>query len=483
MQQLSPADSQMLFVESAVAPNHVAPLTIYDPSTAPGGKVTHKGILANLESRLHLAPGFRRKLMRVPLDLDEPYWVDDPAFDIEYHVRHLALPKPGDWRQLCILVARLMSRPLDHSRPLWEMNIIEGLDKLEGYPPGCFAVLLKIHHCMIDGKAGVALVNALHDLEPRPKRSREKPQSAPWQPESTPSSWTLAHTGLRRLLLKPGHALRVTARALPGLISHRNVRKTKVPFRVPNTPLNGNLTAPRVFDARTFTLADFKVIRELVPGATINDVALAVVSGAMQKYLASKKALPETSLIAAVPISLRSKTEAAAVTEGNELIIQNVPLCTQLRDPKQRLNAICNEMQETKAYVEAVGARRLAEISTALPGRVTGLLSAGMSAAGRIARGTLMANTVVTNVPGVQVPLYMNGARCLFSGGGGPLNGQIGIIHLIGSYCGNITVNYVACRELLPDPDFYSQCVDAAVAELLMASGKADRRPPAGKRR
>jgi WS/DGAT/MGAT family acyltransferase len=459
----------MLFVETAAAPNHIAPLSIYDPSTAPGGKVTHKGILTHLESRLHLAPGFRRKLMRVPLDIDEPYWVDDPSFDLEYHVRHLALPKPGDWRQLCILVARLISRPLDPSRPMWEMNIIEGLDNIEGLPKGCFAVLLKIHHSMVDGKAGVALISALHDLEARPKKSAQLQPPDAWQPKPQPSSWQLAGTGLRRILFKPGHVLRVVARSAPGLISKRDMRKSKPPFRVPNTPLNGEITSPRVYDARRYALSDFKAMRQLVPGATINDLALAIVSGGMRKYLEAKNALPMVSLIASVPISIRTKAEAETTTEGNELAVQNVPLCSEVADPVARLRAICEVMQDTKAYVEAVGAKKLADISTAIPGRVAGLLAHSLTEIGLLAGETLMANTVVTNVPGVQVPLYLCGAKCVFSGGGGPLNGHIGVIHMVGSYCGEITLNYMAARDLLPDPEFYSQCLDEAFEEYRQA--------------
>jgi diacylglycerol O-acyltransferase / wax synthase len=469
MKQLSPTDSQMLFVETAEAPNHIAPLSIYDPSTAPGGQVTHKGILTHLESRLHLAPGFRRKLMRVPLDIDEPYWVDDPNFDLEYHVRHLALPKPGDWRQLCILVARLISRPLDPSRPMWEMNIIEGLDNIEGLPPGCFAVLLKIHHSMVDGKAGVALISALHDLEPNPPAHPQLQQAEAWQPKTPPSPWTLARTGLQRILFKPGHVLKVVARGAPGLISNRDMRKSKPSFRVPTTPLNGEITAPRVYDARLYPLNDFKAIRQLVPGSTINDIALAVVSGGMRKYLQAENALPKDSLITSVPISIRARDEAEAKTEGNELVIQNVPLCSEVADPTARLQAICEVMKDAKAYVEAVGAKKLADISTAIPGRVAGLLAHSLTAVGHLAGETLMANTVVTNVPGVQVPLYLCGAKCIFSGGGGPLNGQIGIIHLVGSYCGQISLNYMACRDLLPDPEFYSQCLDESFEEYMQA--------------
>ena len=169
MQQLSGMDASFVYLETPSAPMHVAGLSIYDPSTAPGGKVTFKGILANFQERIHLARTFRQKMVQVPMNLDHPYWVEDKDFDLEFHVRHIALPKPGDWRQLCILAARLHSRMLDLSRPLWETYVIEGLDNVEGVPPGSFALLQKTHHAAIDGMSGMEMTSAIHDLTPTPE--------------------------------------------------------------------------------------------------------------------------------------------------------------------------------------------------------------------------------------------------------------------------------------------------------------------------
>ena len=163
---------------------HIGSVGIYDPSTAPGGFVRFKDILRHVESRLDKARSFRQKLVRVPFDLDHPYWVEDANFDIEYHIRHMALPKPGDWRQLCIQVARLQARPMDLSRPLWEFNIIEGLDNIPGIPPGSFALMAKVHHAAIDGMSGVELSAAVHDIEPKPVEYASK---ASWKGESVPA--------------------------------------------------------------------------------------------------------------------------------------------------------------------------------------------------------------------------------------------------------------------------------------------------------
>jgi WS/DGAT/MGAT family acyltransferase len=245
---------------------------------------------------------------------------------------------------------------------------------------------------------------------------------------------------------------------MPDIIRYRGTKKSRAKFRVPNTPLNGRITGARVFDARFFKLSDFKAIRALVPGATINDVALAVVSGGMRRYLLAKGQLPQESLVTSVPISIRS-AESGSVTEGNELIGQNVLLKTDVEDPVERLQALCDVMNEAKAYVNAVGAKHLSDVSTAMPGFMTGLLARAMTTVAEMSGQSLMANTVVTNVPGVQVPLYMDGAQAVMMCGCGPLVFTMGTIHIIGSYCGQICINITAARDLLPDPGFYADCL------------------------
>ncbi len=172
VQQLSWTDDMMLRAEGPATPIHIQLLLIYDPSTAPGGKVTFKGILEELDARLHLADVFRRRLTELPGGLHRPYWVDDPSFDLEYHVRHIGLPQPGDWRQLCIQIARLHARQIDLRRPPWEITVIEGLNSVPGVPTGSFAMALKLHHCAVDGMASVQMIAAMHDLAEATSRSQ-----------------------------------------------------------------------------------------------------------------------------------------------------------------------------------------------------------------------------------------------------------------------------------------------------------------------
>ena len=255
MQQLGGLDAAFLNLETSRSPNHIAGLAIYDQSSAPGQLVTFKGILANFESRLHLARCFRQKLARVPFGLDHPYWMEDPEFDLEFHVRHIALPKPGDWRQLCIQVARIHARPLDMTKPLWEAYVIEGLDGVEGLPKGSFAILTKIHHAAIDGVSGVEMAAALHDLHP--DAVPEPPEKA-WVPEREPS---LIELGVRTTInhvRQPFRFARVLAAvgppALRSWFGRSPVKEDQAAGPVPRTRFNGKVTPHRVIEGRSFSL-------------------------------------------------------------------------------------------------------------------------------------------------------------------------------------------------------------------------------------
>ena len=213
MKQLSGMDASFVYFETPNAPGHIFSVWIYDQSSAPGGKVTFKGILDHVGRRLHVSRTFRQRLVEVPLGLDHPYWIEDPDFDLEYHVRHIALPRPGDWRQFCIQVARLHSRPLDRSRPLWEMYVIEGLDDIAGLPAGSFAIMTKIHHAAIDGVTLLEITSALNDVAPD---APAPAASGEWRPERLPSSLELLSRAAVNAAVRPMRMARLTAAAVPG---------------------------------------------------------------------------------------------------------------------------------------------------------------------------------------------------------------------------------------------------------------------------
>ncbi len=472
MQQLSGLDATFLNLETARTPLHISGMAIYDQSSAPEGLVTFKGILRNLESRLHLARCFRQKLAMVPLGLDHPYWIEDPDFDLEFHVRHIALPRPGDWRQLCIQAARIHARPLDLSKPLWEMYVIEGLDGVEGLPRGSFAILTKIHHAAIDGVSGAEIAAAIHDLVPD---ALPTPPRREWVPERDPNLFELSVRTAVNHVRQPIRLARVLAETAPPAIrgviqsvtTRSDLEESSAP--VPRTRFNAKVSAHRVIEGRNFDLDEVKQIRRTVEGATVNDVVLAVCSGAMRRYLAHHDELPADSLVAFAPISVR--TEAQKGAAGNQVSGMLVNLHTDVEDPLKRLAAIHESTVGSKQMTEAIGARTMTDITEFVPGALMGLAGRLVARTGLMRRVSPVANTVITNVPGPQVPLYMTRARMVAQYGLGlPLDG-LGIFHVVFSYAGSITITVTACREQMPDPGFYAECLQASYDALREAAG------------
>jgi diacylglycerol O-acyltransferase len=472
MQQLTGFDSAFLYAETPRAHMAGSGVSIYDPSTAPGGRVTFKGIIAHFESRLHEARVFRQRLVRVPFDLDHPYWIEDPDFDIEFHIRHIALPKPGDWRQLCIQVARLVSRPLDLGRPLWEYYVVEGLDNIEGLPKGSFAVISKVHHAAIDGMSGMEMTSAIHDDSP--DAAPQEPDTS-WRPESVPSTAQLLARASLNNARRPMHFARVMGRTIPvvGRLQNQLRRRTiELPTStIPRTRWSGPVTAHRVFDAVRFDLDDMRRMKSAVTGATINDVVLTVVGGGLRSYLEAKSELPNDPLIAMAPISVRSEAEKGAA--GNLVSGMFVSLGTNVADPLERLAVVRESTHKSKEFANAIGARTLLDFADLMPGGLVGLgarTSARLSLANRMRP---MFNTTVTNMPGPRHPLYMAGAKMVAMYGAGMVGDGMGLIHPVMSYCGDITISFTSCREMLPDPAFYTQCLTESFDGLAKATASA----------
>ena len=469
MQQLGGLDAAFLNLETRKAPLHISGLAVYDQSTAPGELVRFKDILSHIESRLHLARCFRQKLVQVPLGIDHPYWVEDADFDLEFHVRHIALPKPGDWRQLCIQAARIHARPLDLGKPLWEMYVIEGLDGVEGLPEGSFATLSKIHHAAIDGVSGAEITAAIHDLTPD---ATPPLATTGWNPGANPSNAELMVRTAVNNIRQPFRFARVLGELAPPAIRAALERTGDKPEDssgpVPRTRFNRSVSAHRVFEARTFALAQIKEIRKHVDGATVNDVVLAVCSGALRHYLESHSELPRESLTAFAPISVRTSDEQG--TAGNQVSGMFVSLHTQEADPIERLRKVQATTIDSKELTSAVGARNLTDLTQFMPGALAGISGRLVARTGLMTRIGPVANTVVTNVPGPQVPLYFTQARMVAHFGLGlPLDG-LGLFHAIFSYNGTLTISITACREQLPDPSFYADCLQRAFDELLEAT-------------
>jgi len=465
MKQMQGLDTVFVAMERPTAPVHIGSVLIYDPSTAPGGFVRFKDILSFIEGRMHMCETMRQKMVKVPFGLDYPYWVQDSSFDIEYHVRHIALPKPGDWRQLCIQAARVFARPLDLSRPPWEVTVVEGLDNIPGVPKGSYAMLTKVHHSAIDGVSGVDMMNALHTM------TIDKDAPLPpdrWRPEGDPSQVGMFVRGSFSNLMNPIRQVKAMRHTVPGMVrAAKGLIKKEFDFKAlmqaPNTRFNGTVAPHRMFDAMSFPLKDIKRIRQLAEGAKLNDVMLSITGGAMRKYLAHYNELPDTSVTAMAPISVRDESEKNAM--GNQVSAMFVPLGSHIELARERMAYVTEETVKAKSFTGALGARQMTEMAKLAPAPMMNIGAKIYSQLKLADHVKPVINTVVTNVPGPPVPIYSAGAKllglyslvCLVDG--------VKLGHVVHSYVDEVTLSFTACRSAVPDPDFYSECIQASFDE------------------
>ncbi len=472
MHQLSGTDNVMLIGERRNIYNHVASLIIYDVTTAPGGKVRFKDILQHYEQRLYLHPVFRRRLVTVPLNLDRPYWVTETDIDVEYHIRHIALPKPGDWRQLMIQVARLHSRPLDRSRPLWEAYVIEGLDNIPKLPPGAFGIFLKIHHAIVDGMAAVHLTRQLHEATPEPVAVTEP--SAVVVGDREPSRYEFVSRGLANQVERTTKALRMSGAIAGRMLEFGLEQLPKVaggdisgltskfssalPPAAPHTRFSEAITTNRVVEGFGMPVSRIKRIRAKVPGSTLNDVFVAVAGGAARKYLLGKRELPDESLLGLMPISLRSD----GASGGNHVAGFPVRVRSDIADPIERLQAVHVEARTSKDQAEAMGLDTLMNMLDVMP----------PFAAHALFNRVLVSriNMTVSNVRGPDEAMYLAGAKamCMYPVSI-PVDG-CGLNFTGVSYNGVMWISMVSCRSMVPDPGVMLDCMRGAWEELLAAA-------------
>ncbi|MCW2501432.1 MAG: conserved hypothetical rane protein [Frankiales bacterium] len=455
MQQLTGLDAAFLAMETHAVFGHVGSVCLLDPATSPD-PVTLAKVTALIEDRLHLMPPFRRRLVTVPLGLDQPYWIEDPDFDIEYHVRELALPEPGDDRQLAEQAARLHARPLDRSRPLWELYLIHGLQG------GLKAIYSKVHHAAIDGVSGGDILTAILDLSAE-GRTVERP---PWQGESEPSAVSMLTRSALSLAGHPLRAARMTyglARSLPTLA--RSPVRPRLPvvdrllgrddgivlssggLRAPATPFNKAISPHRRWAFRSLPLDEVKAVKNAT-GGTVNDVVMALSAGALRRWLLAHDALPEGPLVAAVPVSVR--TEAEKGTAGNKVSTMIAALPTHLADPLARLYACSAAMSSAKEQHGALPATLLSDVTQFAMPALAGQ-AARLAARVRLVERVSPFNLFISNVPGPNLPLYYAGCRLL---GYYPLSaiadGQ-GLNITVCSLDGKLHFGVIADRELVPD--------------------------------
>ena len=461
MQRLSGMDTAFLYLETPTTHMQVQAVMVLDPSTVPGGYSFQK-IRAHLAKRLPSIPEFRRRLASVPFDLHRPVWFDDPDFDLDYHLHHVAVPAPGSQEQVADIIGDIAGRPLDRSRPLWDFWVIEGVEN------DAVVVVARMHHATIDGVSGSSLVTSILDLEPEPVHP---PATEEWQPEHTPSDTELVRHALLSRLRRPlpfamAMATPNLVRSAIGLTRARrdpNLPSGGTPFNTPRTPWNAPLTAHRSIAFASVALDEVKEIKSSL-GCSVNDVVLATATGALRRYLQILDALPDRALIASCPVSVRSD-ETDDIESANKVSSMFVPLPTHLEDVREHVTSIRDATKGAKEEHNAVGARTLLEIGELTLPRGFGLASRLLTG---LARGhTVPINLVVSNVPGPPFPLYLAGARLVSLLPLGPPIEGAGLNVTVLSYIDRIDWGFIACRELAPRLPELAHAVETAHQELL----------------
>jgi WS/DGAT/MGAT family acyltransferase len=464
VRQLTGLDAQFLALETPRQAGHVGGLAILDPSTRPTGRLELLDLQNMIAERLPLLPPFRWRLKQVPLGLDYPYWIDDPDFDLEYHVRELALAPPPTDAKLAEQVARIFSRPLDRARPLWEVYLIHGLAE------GQIAVLTKIHHAAIDGLSGAEIMSALLDLSPEdrepPPPLRDGGDREPGELEmlargllGAPRYWERVIKALPSTVPNledtpilseiPGAKTlgRTTARLARALGRRGDSRLLeRSTLRPPRTTFNGYVSPHRRFAFGQLSLADVKSVKNAY-GVTVNDVIVAVCAGAVRRWLIEHRELPGRPLVAQVPVSVR--TEEQRGTYGNRIGMMSVPLFTNEYDPVARLRLTHEALRAAKERHKALPAQLLVDATQFIPPAVFAR-AARVSLSLAATRKPLW-NLVVSNVPGPQFPLYLAGARVVANYPVSVITDGLGLNITAMSYCGHLDFGIVADREQMRD--------------------------------
>jgi len=465
MRQLTSVDTQFLALESSRQTGHVGGLAILDPSTAPDGKLELVDICRLMGERLPLLPPFRWKLVEVPFGLDYPYWIEDEDFDLDFHVRELALPAPGSREQLAEQVARIMARPLDRARPLWELYLIHGLES------GYTGMLTKIHHAVIDGLSGAEIMSVLLDLEPEGRELPQPPE--PGKSDGVPGELEMLGRGLLGVPRYPLRVLRSLPAALPNLdatafntlpgagtvarVAGRIGRLgrggegevvERFKLRPPRTSFNGRVSPHRRFVFGQLSLDEAKEVKNQF-GYTVNDVVVAICAGAVRRWLVEHDELPADPLVAQIPISVRAEHEVG--TYGNRIVLMHAPLYTNVEDPFERLHQTHESLQVMKDRHRAMPADLLKDANHFIPPAVFSRAARATFALTTRDPGRPSWNLVISNVPGPQFPLYCAGARLEGNYPVSVITDGMGLNITVMSYMGHMDFGIVADRDQMPD--------------------------------
>ena len=477
MQQVDSEDAAFLFLEQPDNPAHLGLIALYDQSKTGGHVIRFQHILKHIQNRLASAPVFHQKIKRVPADLDYPYWIEDDNFDLEYHVRHMALPKPGDWRQFCIQISRIHSRPLDIRRPLWEMYVIEGLDKVAGLPGGSFAIYFKIHHCAMDEFTAIELLESLHETSANTQQHEHKATQVTRFAAREPSSvdiavqmvfgnmlrgakFSLQSVKYRKAISR--QLARATMRRLSRVTSSKNVEDEH------DTRFAAAPGSARVFEGGFYQRKILDDFMAQVTGANMHH-ALAVVCGeATRRYLAGKDGLGELNLSARLQINLRNA--GAHALSGNRMALQNIELYTGVENLVERLYAIVgtNVLASDDDLEEK--SHRIRSFYEYIP-------SPFLSALGRWSKREPQSleaggSCGISTLTGPQQTVYFLGAKMSGLTSVSPLYKGCGLMYSASLYEDKLAISFTSGRDILPDPENLVACLDKVMKEISEYSGQ-----------
>lgn len=456
---ISGMDATFLYTETPTSPMNIGSVIVIE------GSIDFETFKATVHSRIHQFPKLRQRLIYVPMSIDYPYWVDDPNFDIDLHIKHIALPKPGSWKELRKTASQIFSEPFDQNRPLWSMTFVEGLDDLPQVPPGSVAIISTIHHVAIDGVGGAGLMSLFLDFTPEKK---EIPPPQPYKPAPLPNHIELLINSTMTFARDPfkfpkiiTDTLKATVRA--GVLSRmQGSELPTAPFTAPSTPLNGIISGVRKWNSAILSLPRVQNIKSIM-GTTLNDVLLAICSGALRRYLDEKGKLPEKSLVSLVPISTRKKDDGATENQISAMLVQ---IATNVEDPIERLEAIHENNNRGKNYQGAIGAKTLSQMANAIPFGIANQAARLYSRYKISEFHKPIFNVTITNVPGPQMPLYVNGHKMITVMGSAPIIDGMGLIITILSYDGHITISPVSDTNSMPDLDQFTIYLRESANEL-----------------
>ncbi len=470
MRQLTGVDASFLFMENERTLGHVASLIVVDPSTAPK-PITAETLREYIGKRIHMVEPLRWRLVDVPFGIDLPYWITDPNPDLHYHIHGFALEPPGTDRQLADAVAYLATRRLDRSHPLWEIYVINGLQD------GTVAIMTKVHHAAVDGKAGVQLTMAMLDPDPDPNVREIPPRPDTTESERVPSEVEMLARGWVGLLTRPEVMMRVAAdvaklgRGLGRLWTAGGEQRGRLPklpaTSAPKLSFNRTLSARRNWAFRTLSLATVKQIKSEL-GCTVNDVVMAICAGALRRWLIDHDELPDVPLLAFVPVSIRAAEQTADA--GNQVSAMISELPTHLADPLERLQAAHQAMSAAKDIHHAVPARLLQDMSRFAAPAAAELITrtvANLKVADRV---PMPFNVCISNVPGPRIPLYYAGARMTSFYPVSMVADGMGLNITVQSYLDSLDFGLISTPELVPDIWQLIDYFDEALAELAAAA-------------